>query len=60
MLVWISALREIYTIGWLDEIAWIPTESMICDAQTKRKDGLDMVWMIFYRTGVRAPLHMPG
>ena len=58
MHIWISAVREVYNRGWLDEACWIPTESMIVDSQTKWKDGVDSGWLRYYRTGEWRPDHL--
>ena len=50
MLLWIACLRELYRRGWLEQIAWVPTESMISDSQTKWKDGLDREWFFLVRS----------
>ena len=58
MLNWISALQGVYWVVWLGEIAWVPTESTIRDAQTQWGNGLELVWMEFYRAAVWAPYYI--
>lgn len=60
MLLWIVALRELFHRGWIESAAWVPTESMICDAQTKWFNGTDLGWLNYYRTGEWRPFYMEG
>ena len=59
MVLWITWLREAFHKGWLQEVAWVPTESMLCDAGTKWLENPALIWMQMYQHGYWAPYHIP-
>ena len=59
MILWISWLREAFHKGFLDELCWVPTESMLIDSATKWKEGEDQLWTLMYENGFWAPFNLP-
>ena len=58
MVIWIAFLREAFHRGRLDELVWVPTESMLCDGQTKWLDTEDALWQMVYDQSVWKPYHI--
>lgn len=53
MQVYLLAIRETFVSGFLNGVAWVPTEDMLSDPLTK--DMEDHLWRIVYSQGMWVP-----